>query len=205
MSKQIYPRLTRVEEIREVEMERSSSLVRLSASSQEVLISNRVDPNIIGIPNSLTPGTDFEAIIENIDKEIWNEGTVSDPVVTKIIEELNVVGKVAQVDDNTGQILVLEGVNESNVDDNVMGDICFSTGWTVPKNKNKGMKKPKEKGEGVLASDRKEAQGLENNRDVRKGCWTRLTSRSVGAEDQVMSKADVGSKRKNFMGEQGGW
>nr|POE96355.1 hypothetical protein CFP56_56677 [Quercus suber] len=157
MSKQIYPRMTRVEEIREVEMERSSSLVRLSASSQEVLISNRVDPDIIGIPNSLTPGTDFEAIIENIDKEIWNEGTVSDPVVTKIIKELNVAGKVAQVDDNTGQILVLEGVNESNVDDNVMGDICFSTGWTVPKNKNKGTKKPKEKGEGVLAIDRKEA------------------------------------------------
>lgn len=91
---------------------------------------------------------------------------------------------------------MLEGGNESSADGIAVGDICFSTGWTEPKNKSKGMIKLKEKAEGVLVSDRKEYQGSKNNREVRKGCWTRLNSRSVGAEDQVMSEVDVGSKRK---------
>lgn len=165
-------------------MERSSSPV----STLEGLISNRGALDITGIPNSLATGSDFEAIIEGIDKEIWHEGAASNQVVTEIIRELNGAGKVdlgeevAHID-TSGQVLVLEGVNESNVDGNVVGDIRFNTGWTKPKNKSKDMKKPKEKGEGVLASDRKESQGLDNNRVVRKGCWTRLTSRSVGAED----------------------
>lgn len=148
-------------------MERSSSLV----SIREGLISNRGVSDIIGIPNSLTTGSDFEAIIEGIDKEIRNEGVASNQVVTEIIKELNGAGKVdlgekvAHVN-TSDQVLVLESVNESNVDGTVVGDIRFSTGWTEPKNKSKGTKKPKEKGEGVLASDRKEPRGLDNNREI---------------------------------------
>ena len=62
------------------------------------------------------------------------------------------------------------------------------------------MKKPKDKGEGAVGNDGKEGHGLAQNREVRRGSWTKLTTRPVGNEDQIVSENKVGSKRKNVMG-----
>ena len=82
-----YPRLTREGEKAEEVSKRKSNLVVLRASSQEIMNSNLSVPGIKGNSNSNQAAIDFKALIEDIGKEILNEGHVSGPIVTEIIND----------------------------------------------------------------------------------------------------------------------
>ena len=197
---EVQPLLTGTMETGEVELVRSCGTECIT----EGLGPSRGESEL-GVTKTLADGSDFKAMIEEIDKGIRNEGAVADQVVTEILKEIQGSGKALLVEgeahgDTPVQALVEEGLKDYN--GNILGveDIGFKIGWSEPKNKNKGLKKPKDKGEGAVVNDGKEGHGLAQNREVRKGSWTRLTTRLVGNEDQIMSENEVGSRRKNVMG-----
>ena len=96
----------------------------------------------------------------------------------------------------SSEIVVSKG---SNTKVSGVGDASFTMGWVEPKSKNKGTKKSKEKGEGMLIGERKDISGHEVNKGMKKGCWTRLTNRPIIASDHNMEDTDLGPKRKILM------
>nr|POE57256.1 hypothetical protein CFP56_01905 [Quercus suber] len=111
----------------------------------------RVQPRLTGTEvfeevEMLTTDSDFEAIIEGIDKEIRNEGSAPNQIVTEIVEKLNGAGKVVLEEDETHgdnpvQAFVGEGSNENIGTDSAVGDIHFNAGWSEQKTKSKGLRK----------------------------------------------------------------
>ena len=170
----------------------------------EGLGSSRGEPDL-AVTKTLADGSDFETMIEEIDEGIRNEGTVTNQVVIEILKEIQGSGKAGLVEgevhgDTPVQAVIEKGLNEYSGNVSGVEDIGFKIGWSEPKQKNKGLKKPKDKGEGAVVNDGNEGHSLAQNREVRKGSWTRLTTRPAGNEDQLMSENEVGSKRKNVMG-----
>lgn len=79
-------RLTRDGETVEVTPEGQGSMVEQRACSPESIKANLHDPGINGNSKLNKTSANFEALIEDIDKEILNDGKASDPMVTEIIK-----------------------------------------------------------------------------------------------------------------------
>ena len=133
-------------------------------------------------------GTSSLLILETSSNEIKGEGKNLDKS-GNIALNVNKAGK-------SSEIVVSKG---SNTKVSGVGDVSFTMGWVEPKSKNKGTKKSKEKGEGMLIGERKDISGHEVNKGMKKGCWTRLTNRPIITSDHNMEDTDLGPKRKILM------
>ena len=179
-------------------------MVVVRASSSECIHPDERNPSFNGNSNLNTTGTNFEALLEDIDRESSHDGKESDPVVIKIIKEIKKDDTKMDDSDNAvlteksmSKCLKLEANQVSNPVDNGRGSGSFTMGWAKPKIKNKSLKKPKETGGGgSLIEGRQDRSGQDASKESKKGCWTRLLNRPPTAGDHDICETDVGPKRK---------
>ena len=152
-------------------------MVVVKASSSECINLDERNPDFNGNSNLNTTSTDFEAFLEDIDKELSHDGKESNPIVTEIIKEIK--GDDTKVDDSdnvvlteksVGKCLKLEANQVSNPVVNGGGSGSFTMGWAEPKIKYKGPKKPKETGGGSLTEGRQDKSGQDASKESKKGC-----------------------------------
>ena len=203
MKQGTHSRLTREGESKTATPKRQGCMVVVRASSSECIHPDERNPGFNGNSNLNTTGTNFEALLEDIDRELSHDGKESDPVVTKIIKEIKMDNTKMDDSDNAvlteksmSKCLKLEANQASNPVDNGRGSGSFTMGWAEPKIKNKGLKKPKEIGGGSLIEGRQDRSGQDASKESKKGCWTRLLNRPPTAGDHDICETDVGPKRK---------
>lgn len=128
--------------------------------------------------------TDFEAIIKELDKDIFEGQPISNPIVVEIIHEIN--GSNSKTD---GNLAVLENIERSvgysdalksqDLKNHDSGETnpSFSMGWAENKVGIKSTKLGKRKNLKGVASEGKAVDGLNLIKEQKWGMWTRLTNR----------------------------
>ena len=85
-------------------------MVVVKASSSECINLDERNPDFNGNSNLNTTSTDFEAFLEDIDKELSHDGKESNPIVTEIIKEIK--GDDTKVDDSDNVVLTEKSVGK---------------------------------------------------------------------------------------------
>lgn len=192
-------RLTRDGETVEATPKGQGSMVEQRACSPKSTKANLRDPGINGNSSLNKTGAIFVAMIEDIDKEILNDGKAFDPVVTEIIKELRKEG--TKLDTSGNDTLNEEAVGKCpeievhygvNAEVSEVGGRVFTLGWAEPKGKNKGPKKSKEVGEGVLKEGTLDVREQDVNKENKKGYWTRMPTKPPAVGDHDMGEFDLG-------------
>ena len=88
MKQGTHSRLTREGESETVTPKGQGCMVVVRVSSSECIHLDEHNPSFNGNLNLNTTGTNFEALLEDIDRESSHDGKESDPIVMKIIKEI---------------------------------------------------------------------------------------------------------------------
>uniref|UniRef100_A0A7N2M4I4 DUF4283 domain-containing protein n=1 Tax=Quercus lobata TaxID=97700 RepID=A0A7N2M4I4_QUELO len=127
---------------------------------------------------------DFEAIIEELDKDISERQPISNPVVAEIVREIN--GSNSKTDGNVVVSINMErSVGYSNAlksqdpknHDFGEANPSFSVGWAKDKVGKKSTKLGKRKNLKGMAGEGKTVDGPSLIKELKRGMWTRLTNK----------------------------
>lgn len=159
-------------------------------------VSNLETSEIGGISKVSNPISNFEAIIEDIDKAINMEIHNSNP--TKKVDDI-----VDKENSNLEKCGVVElGLDEKDIHDKGQAKIQdglvggFVVGWLEPKLSNKegkaGRRKITKCDKGVEAA----TKGPNSISELKKGCWTKRTSQPMQDETDKVMEGEMGLKCK---------
>jgi len=150
--------------------------------SAKQLVSNLETSEIGGISKVSNPISDFEVIIEDIDKAITMGITKSNPVEKVDDIENSILEKRRDVALSLGKEDIREK-GQAKIKDGLAGG--FAVGWLKPKLSNKegkaGRRKITKCEKGVEVA----TEGPNSISEQKKGCWTRRTSRPMQDETVV--------------------
>nr|POE85857.1 uncharacterized protein CFP56_18206 [Quercus suber] len=158
---------------------------------------------ISGTPKNHGKHADFEAIIEEIDKELVDNTQTSNTLVAEVIREIKEKGaeKLTSilVHDTVERVEGIEAGRSDLVSDSLqaeLGNVGFSVGWAEVAEKKKIMKSGQNKKipKGSIEAGR--TDGIEPIKEHKKGTWTRLPCRSNSEQMVMDNPEDLGPKRK---------
>ena len=159
---------------------------------------------IRGISNANNKTTDFEAVIEEIDKDLLDMQPSSNPTVAKIVREIkgrsskeNKHGNPAYMGEDFEEHLnaqITQVLGSQNKDAELMG---FTIRWKATDKIGKGAKSGKGRPSKVLGKKGKKVIGPVAQKEIKKGQWSRLTNRpKIDVIMEEVQNMEDGPKRK---------
>ena len=193
-SKEVLPPRPLIQEGGKVVGEVSHQLttVELEGDGQGMLAAISKSPRFVGNSNSRDSTANFEAIIKDIDNEILEDIHNPNPIVTKIIQNLNRGGEdTIKEDSKIGDGGELEKGLEFD---------GFQVGWAEKKVGTKGAKSRKKEGPKKSMGLKNVTCGPNNKPNVsqgpKKGNWTRLPHMPKENMEVEAQGSEVGMKSK---------
>lgn len=162
----------------------NQSAMKVTKNIDQTQTASQAEFVIRGISNANNKIVDFEAVIEEIDKDLSDMQPSSNPIVVEIMCEIK--GRSSEENKHGNLVYMREGfekhlnaqitqvLRSQNKEAELMG---FTIGWKATDENRKGAKLVKDRPSKVLGEKGKKVIRPVAQKEIKKGQWARLTNR----------------------------